>query len=143
MPGSNPTLTGLQVSKSSSTFRGRRGKRFVNQTTRYCRHRRWKSTDNRHRSSIIAVCQQVHRGKLKRSREPWTRCFPTHTLVHLVGPSRYSDLALPCLPSPVPIPRVYSLPSSLELSHLICLSEDHPGSDLQEGSLEGSAARSG
>lgn len=34
-------------------------------------------------------------------------------------------------PSTVPISQVYSLPSSLSLSHLICLSEDHPAWGLE------------
>lgn len=89
------------------------------------------STDNRHRSSIVTVCQRTHRGKLKRGSVPWTRCFPTQTLVHALGSSAYSSgLTLTCL-----LLQCRSLKSTLSpllsLSHLTCLSEDHSAWGLE------------
>jgi hypothetical protein len=56
------------------------------------------STDNGHRISIVAICQKAHRGKLKIGSEPWTRCFPAHTLIHVLGTPEYSSgLTLTCL----------------------------------------------
>jgi hypothetical protein len=90
------------------------------------------STDNGHRISIVAICQKAHRGKLKRGSEPWTRCFPAHTLIHVFGtPEYFSGLTLTCLLLQCRSFKFTLCPPSNSAT-LICLSEYQPASDLKK-----------